>query len=68
MWSDSSHVLDFKRKGKQECKEDQSAYQKFFQGKLKKYGVKSPSQLADSKKKEFFAAIEREWKGEKEEN
>jgi hypothetical protein len=34
---------------------------KFFAGKLKKYGVKSPSELDDEKKKKFFNEIEKDW-------
>ena len=41
-------------------------YQKFFQKKLKQFGVKSPEELSDAKKKEFFNQIEKEWKGKKE--
>ena len=41
-------------------------YQKFFNSKLEKYGVSSPAELDDEKKKEFFNEIEREWDGEKE--
>ena len=42
------------------------AYQKFFNKKLAKYKVKSPSQLDDATKKKFFAEIEKEWKSEDE--
>lgn len=48
--------------------EEQDAYQKFFQSKLEKFGVKSPDELSDEKKKEFFNEIEKEWKGDKEES
>ena len=34
---------------------------KFFAGKLKKYGVKSPSELSDEEKKKFFSEIEKDW-------
>ena len=34
---------------------------KFFAGKLKKYGVKSPSELSDEDKKKFFNEIEKDW-------
>ena len=30
------------------------AYQKFFNSLLKKFGVKSPAELDDAKKKEFY--------------
>ena len=41
---------------------DKEDYMKFFAGKLKKYGVKSPSELDDEKKKKFFNEIEKDWK------
>jgi len=37
-------------------------YQKFFNEKLKKFGVSSPAELSDDKKKEFFNEIKKEWK------
>lgn len=41
---------------------DQSAeYQAFFKSMLKKFGVSSPAELDDAKKKEFFAAVEAGW-------
>ena len=39
------------------------AYQKFFNSLLKKFGVDSPSELDDKKKKEFFNAIDKGWDG-----
>jgi hypothetical protein len=47
-------------------KEGAEAYQKFFQGMLKKFGVKSPAELSGDKKKEFFSAIDSGWKGDDE--
>ena len=41
---------------------DKEDYMKFFAGKLKKYGVKSPSELDDEQKKKFFNEIEKDWK------
>ena len=41
---------------------DKEDYMKFFAGKLKKYGVKSPSGLSDEEKKKFFNEIEKDWK------
>ena len=41
---------------------DKEDYMKFFAGKLKKYGVKSPAELDDEKKKKFFNEIEKDWK------
>jgi hypothetical protein len=45
-------------------KNEESAYQKFFQEKLKKYNVSSPSELSPEEKKKFFDEIEKEWKGD----
>jgi len=42
------------------------AYQKFFNSLLKKFGVKSPAELDDAKKKEFYDAIDKGWKGDNE--
>jgi len=36
-------------------------YRKFFDAKLKKFGVKSPAELDDNRKKEFFNEIEKDW-------
>ena len=41
-------------------------YQKFFDKKLKKYGVKSPEELSDEEKKKFFNEIDKEWQGDDE--
>lgn len=41
-------------------------YQKFFDGKLAKWKIKSPSELSDEDKKKFFNEIDKEWKGDNE--
>ena len=41
-------------------------YQKFFNDKLKKFDVKSVSELSDEDKKKFFNEIDKEWKGDSE--
>jgi len=46
--------------------EKQKEYREFFDKKLKEYGVKSPAELDDAKKKKFFDEIDKGWKGEKE--
>jgi hypothetical protein len=47
--------------------EDKKAeYKAYFNGMLKKYGVKNPSQLPDDKKKDFFNAVDKGWKAKKE--
>ena len=43
-----------------------AAYKKYFDGMLKKFGVTSPAQLDDAKKKAFFNAVDKGWKGVKE--
>ena len=48
----------------EELSPKQKAYRKFFDGALKKFGVKSPADFSDdSKKKEFFNYIQKNWKG-----
>jgi hypothetical protein len=46
----------------------QLEYQKFFKEMLKKYDIKSPAELDDGKKKEFFNAIEKGWTKDVKEN
>ena len=43
---------------------ESNEYQDFFNGKLKDAGYDSISGMTDAYKKEFFAMIDREWKGE----
>ena len=57
----SQKLVDAAEKMMQEASDKQKEYRKFFDGMLKKYGVKSPSELSGDKKKEFFAAIEKGW-------
>lgn len=44
----------------------EDAYKEFFKKMLSKYGVKTPSELSDDKKKEFFNAVDKGWKANKE--
>ena len=48
--------------------EKSEEYQKFFQSVLKKFGIDSPAELDDKKKKEFFDYIDKNWEGENEED
>ena len=41
-------------------------YQEFFKAALEKWGVSSPDELDDDKKKEFFDYIDKNWSGESE--
>ena len=46
--------------------EEGDAYKKFFSAALKKYGVKSPHELDDEKKRSFFNYIEKNYKAKDE--
>ena len=41
-------------------------YKKFFDAKLKKYGVKSPDELSDDEKKKFYGELDKEWNADHE--
>ena len=41
-------------------------YKKFFDGKLKKYNVSSPSELSDDQKKKFYDEIDKGWEADNE--
>ena len=56
------------RKLEEELLEKSEEYQKFFQSALKKFGVDSPAELDDKKKKEFFDYVDKNWEGENEED
>ena len=45
---------------------DKEEYQKFFNAALKKFGVSSPDDLDDEKKKEFYNYVDANWKGDNE--
>ncbi|OUW48045.1 MAG: hypothetical protein CBD47_03650 [Synechococcus sp. TMED187] len=45
----------------EELSPKQKKYQKFFQSALKKFGVKSPAELDDKKKKEFFDYVDKNY-------
>lgn len=49
-----------------EASGDKEAYQKFFQSALKKFGVKSPSELDGDKEKSFYDYIDKNWEGDNE--
>jgi uncharacterized protein (DUF2147 family) len=47
---------------------EETEYQKFFKTSLKKFGVGSPAEFKnDQEKKKFFDYIDKNWKGEKNE-
>jgi hypothetical protein len=39
----------------------QKSYQDYFTAKLNKYGVKSPAELSEDKKSQFFSEISKDW-------
>lgn len=45
---------------------DREEYTKFFNKKLDEYGVDSPSELSDEKKKKFFEDVDEGWTSDKE--
>jgi hypothetical protein len=45
---------------------EEGEYDAYFKGMLQKWGVTSPSELPDEKKKEFFDAVNQGWKSEEE--
>ena len=45
---------------------DKEEYEKFFNAALKKYGVSSPDDLDDEKKKDFYNYVDANWKGDNE--
>jgi len=61
---------EIKKRGLKEEVEEQSdkqkAYQEFFEKTLKKYGVKSPSELSDEDKKKFFDEVDAGWNADDE--
>lgn len=48
--------------------EKETEYEKFFNKKLKKFGVSSPNELSAEDKKRFFAEIEDGWDGDDEDD
>jgi len=45
---------------------EKSAYDKFFEKKLKEWKIKSPAELSKKDKIKFFNEIDKEWKGKNE--
>ena len=45
---------------------DKEEYQKFFNSALKKFGVSSPDDLDDDKKKDFYNYVDKNWQGDNE--
>ena len=45
---------------------DEGDYEEFFQKAMDKFGIKSPAELDDEKKKEFFNYVDKNYKGKSE--
>ena len=45
---------------------EENAYEKFFQGAMKKFGISSPDELDDDKKKKFFNYVDKNYKADNE--
>ena len=45
---------------------EENAYQKFFQAAMKKFGISSPDELDDDKKKKFFNYVDKNYKADNE--
>ena len=55
-----------KKKVAEEDDKKSAEYQAYFKKMLKKFGVTEPDQLKGDKKKEFFDAVDKGWKADKE--
>ena len=45
---------------------EENAYEKFFQSAMKKFGISSPDELDDDKKKKFFNYVDKNYKADNE--
>ena len=45
---------------------EENAYEKFFQSAMKKFGISSPEELEDDKKKDFFNYVDKNYKAKNE--
>jgi 5-methylcytosine-specific restriction endonuclease McrA len=45
---------------------DKAAYKAYFEKKLKAWGIKSPKELDDAKKRKFFEEVDKGWKADSE--
>ncbi|NIV34157.1 MAG: hypothetical protein GWN58_33320 [Anaerolineae bacterium] len=57
---------DYLGKGPEGASGDKDAYQAYFEKKMKSWGIKSPEDLDDAKKKKFFNEVDEGWKADKE--
>ena len=65
--SEKSRLNGYLDEDPNDLDEDQKAYQAFFKKAMKKFGVESPADFKDEKKKkEFFDYIDKNYKADKE--
>jgi hypothetical protein len=60
------HVPGHDSDDKQTSDIEENAYEKFFQGAMKKFGISSPDELEDDKKKAFFNYVDKNYKADNE--
>ena len=63
-----SHANEEEDMDEAEQSAKQKKYQAFFQTALKKFGAKSPAELEDDKKKEFFDYVDANYEADSEED
>ena len=68
LYGDMGHILGryYEVEGKTKPAIKEGDYEEFFQAAMKKFGVSSPDELDDDKKKEFFNYVDKNFKAEKE--
>ena len=68
LYEDMGNILSryYEVNEKKEDTIDEGDYEEFFQGAMKKFGIKSPDELDDDKKKEFFNYVDANYKAKKE--
>ena len=68
LYEDMGNILSryYEVNEKKEDTIDEGDYEAFFQGAMKKFGIKSPDELDDDKKKEFFNYVDKNYKAKKE--
>ena len=67
-WDNINSAVNDVVLGKQIQEGSKEEYKKFFQSALKKFGVKSPSELKDDQKKKFYDYVDKNWKSDDEKN
>ena len=68
LYEDMGHILGryYEVEGKAKPAIKEGDYEEFFQAAMKKFGVSSPDELDDEKKKEFYNYVDANWKGDNE--